>query len=56
MMRALELEMAGLTPDIRRARMPEFNQRVTVLSQHMADVEVFAKAFLGPGVYPKGHA
>jgi hypothetical protein len=45
MMRDLELEMAGLTPDIRRARMPEFHSRGIVLSQHLTVIEVGVSEF-----------
>ena len=56
LMRDLELEMARLSPDDRRERMPEFDARVIALMQDSDDIVRSAGAFLRLSAYPKGNA
>ena len=52
----LGTEMAGLSADTRRERMPEFDARVIALMKDRDDIKLCAKAFLQPRRYPGGNA
>ena len=52
----LGTEMAGLSADTRRERMPEFDARVMALIKDQDNIELCAKAFLQPSRYPGGNA
>jgi len=56
LMRDLELEMASLPSEARNKRMPEFDARVTAITENTTNIESAAKAFLFNGGYRGGSA